>query len=67
MTDELLDLTDRVAIVTGGGTGIGAAIARMLAEHGADVIVAARTVQADLYGPPPWLQHGHAGGNRRST
>ena len=44
---ELYDLTGRVAIVTGGGTGIGAATAMLLAEHGADVVIAARTV-ADL-------------------
>ncbi len=44
---DLLDLTGQVAIVTGGGTGIGAATARMLAAHGADVAIAARTV-ADL-------------------
>jgi 3-oxoacyl-[acyl-carrier protein] reductase len=42
---DLLDLSGRVAIVTGGGTGIGAATARVLAEHGADVVIAARTVE----------------------
>jgi 3-oxoacyl-[acyl-carrier protein] reductase len=41
---DLLDLTGRVAVVTGGGTGIGAATAELLADHGADVVIAARTV-----------------------
>ena len=39
------DLSGRVAIVTGGGTGIGAATARLLARHGADVVIASRTVE----------------------
>jgi 3-oxoacyl-[acyl-carrier protein] reductase len=45
MVDRLLDLSGRVAIVTGGGTGIGAATARLLAAHGAEVVVASRTAE----------------------
>ena len=44
---DLYDLTGRCAIVTGGSSGIGAATARRLALHGADVAIAART-QEDL-------------------
>lgn len=40
-------LTDRAAVVTAAGKGIGAATAVALAEAGADVVIAART-QADL-------------------
>lgn len=38
-------LKDRVAIVTGGGTGIGKVIALELAELGADVVVASRNLE----------------------
>ncbi len=34
----------RTAVITGGGRGIGAAVARMLCEAGASVLVASRTV-----------------------
>jgi 7-alpha-hydroxysteroid dehydrogenase len=40
---DLFKVTDKVAIVTGAGRGVGAAIAVALAECGADVVCAART------------------------
>lgn len=37
---ELFNLTDKTAIVTGGANGIGKATAIMLAEHGANIVIA---------------------------
>lgn len=42
---ELFDLTGKVAIVSGGGSGIGRQMATGLAEAGADVVLCARKVE----------------------
>jgi 3-oxoacyl-[acyl-carrier protein] reductase len=44
MISEQLDFTGRVAIVTGGATGIGYATAMQLARLGSSVVIASRTV-----------------------
>jgi 3-oxoacyl-[acyl-carrier protein] reductase len=51
----VIDLTDRVVLVTGGSRGIGAAVARMAADAGADIAIgyredadAAASVAADV-------------------
>ena len=45
MTNSPFDLKDKVAIVTGGGTGIGRGIAKEFARVGADVVVASRNFE----------------------
>ena len=37
--NKMLNLTGMVALVTGGGNGIGCGSARILAEAGADVVI----------------------------
>src|SRR5215210_6253815 len=43
---ELLNLEGRVAVVTGGATGIGLRMAHGLAEAGASVVIASRKLEA---------------------
>jgi NAD(P)-dependent dehydrogenase (short-subunit alcohol dehydrogenase family) len=44
---EIFDLKDKVAIITGASKGIGEGIARLLAAHGAKVVISSRK-QTDL-------------------
>ena len=42
MYEKLFDLTGKVALVTGGSRGLGKAMARAYAEHGANIMVCSR-------------------------
>jgi len=43
MSSSLFDLSGKVALVTGGSKGLGKAMARGFAEHGADVMICSRS------------------------
>lgn len=49
MSDEIFNIAGKVTIVTGGGTGIGADIAREFCRRGAKVMITSRTM--DHLGP----------------
>jgi NAD(P)-dependent dehydrogenase (short-subunit alcohol dehydrogenase family) len=46
LADALFDLTGKIALVTGGSRGLGLEMVRAFADHGADVIVASRKLDA---------------------
>ncbi len=45
MQGTIFDLTDRVALVTGGSKGLGKAMAKILARAGADIVISSRSEQ----------------------
>lgn len=57
---SLLDLSGRVALVTGASRGIGSAIADTLADHGASVVLSSRK-QTDLDAVADKINARHAG------
>ncbi len=46
MSTDLFDLIGKIALVTGGSRGLGLQMVRAFAEHGADVIIASRKLDA---------------------
>src|SRR5208283_2950231 len=42
--NKLLDLTGKLTVITGGGTGIGFAIASVFAENGSNVVITGRRI-----------------------
>ncbi len=44
--DPLFDFTGKVALVTGGSRGLGYQMVMALAQRGADVVIASRTLDA---------------------
>ena len=58
-------MTDKVAIVTGAGRGIGAATAVGLAQAGADVVISARTPNSWTRWSPRWRRPAPGRGHSR--
>ena len=46
MSNNLFDLTGKVALITGGSRGLGRQMALAFADYGAEVIIASRKLEA---------------------
>ena len=46
MTADLFDLTGKIALITGGSRGLGLEMVRAFADHGADVVIVSRKLDA---------------------
>ncbi len=57
--DELFNLTGRVAIVTGGATGLGKQIAEALSEAGASLVLCARNKERCDLAAAEWQKAGN--------
>ena len=57
MTKNIFDLTGHVALITGASSGLGEHFAKVLADAGAKVIVAARRVERlEALAERPWYR-----------
>src|SRR5215207_4170144 len=59
ISTELFDLTDHVAVVTGGNSGIGLGMADALAAHGADVSIWGTNAAKNDAAAEQLAKHGH--------
>lgn len=57
-TSTIFDLRGRIALVSGGGTGIGLMIARALASNGAKVYIGGRRKEVLERVTNEWATHG---------
>jgi NAD(P)-dependent dehydrogenase (short-subunit alcohol dehydrogenase family) len=46
MTADLFDLTGKIALITGGSRGLGLQMVRAFADHGADLVIVSRKLEA---------------------
>jgi NAD(P)-dependent dehydrogenase (short-subunit alcohol dehydrogenase family) len=60
MTSRLFDLTGKVALITGGNSGIGLSAGHALAEAGADVVIWGRREEMNRAAEAELARHGRS-------